>query len=288
MQEHTISVPFLRTPLGKKVWRRFFGANSWTKLAGDFRERELSGLITRPNYAYGMLRAADVAAFFGKTQVTVCEFGVATGLGLTNMADLADLIGKETGIHFRVVGFDTGAGLPAPSGHKDHPEMWSGGDFPMGDPKKLQASLKGRAELVLGDINDTIDEFKKTLTPECPLGFVSIDVDIYSGTVAALRGLGGPAECYLPAISFYLDDIGSYFSNDACGELCAMLEHNAANPLRPLYVDRSLPGRRPDGLASWYHSMYVCHILDHVLRQRPRERGSLTLQDHFRFMAALR
>ncbi|MEP7303677.1 MAG: hypothetical protein ABI699_19340 [Caldimonas sp.] len=283
-----MSVPVLRTPLARKVWRRLFGEDSWTRLAGDFREKEQAGLVRRPNYAYGMLRAADVARFFGKTQVTVCEFGVATGMGLTNMADLADLIGGETGIRFRVVGFDTGAGLPPPGGYKDHPELWSGGDFPMGDPEQLRARLKGRAELVLGNIDDTIDAFTKTLTPDCPLGFVSIDVDIYSGTVAALRGLGGPADCYLPAISFYLDDISSYFSNDACGELCAVHEHNAAHPLRLLDVDRSLPGRRDHPVASWYRSMYVCHILDHAARTRPRERGSLTLQDHLEFMAALR
>jgi len=287
MQQRSVSVPLLRNSLSKKVWRRLFGARSWTKLAGDLRERELSGLVTRPNYAYGMLRAADVARFFGKTQVTVCEFGVATGKGLTNMADLAEIIRAETGVRFRVVGFDTGTGLPPPTGYKDHPELWSGGDFQMGDPEKLRAHLKGRAELILGDIHDTISAFQDSLTPESPLGFVSIDVDIYSGTVAALRGLSGSPECYLPAMSFYLDDIGSYFSNDACGELCAVNEHNAAHPMRPLHVDRSLPGRRPDAVARWYGHMYVCHVLDHPTRQAPRERGAMTLEDHWKFMASL-
>jgi len=287
MQQRSISVPILRNPLSKKIWRRLFGARSWTNLAGDFRERELSGLVNRANYAYGMLRAADVARFFGKAQVTVCEFGVATGRGLTNMADLAEVIQAETGIRFRVVGFDTGAGLPPPNGYKDHPELWSGGDFPMGDPEKLRAQLKGRAELILGNIHDTIAAFTDSLTSDSPLGFVSIDVDIYSGTVAALRGLGGPAERYLPAISFYLDDIGSYFSNEACGELGAVNEHNLANPLRPVHIDRSLPGRRPDAVAWWYRSMYVCHVLDHPMRMAPRARGALTLQDHLKFMAAL-
>ena len=45
---------------------------------GGFREKEAFGLISRPNYAYGMLRAADLARFLGKKAVTVCEFGVAT------------------------------------------------------------------------------------------------------------------------------------------------------------------------------------------------------------------
>ena len=89
------------------------------------------------------------------------------------------------------------------------------------------------------------------------------------------------------AFATYLDDIGSYFSNDACGGLCAVNEHNASHPLRPLHMDRSLPGRRPDAVASWYRQMYVCHVLDHPYRMAPRERGAMTLEDHWKFMAAL-
>jgi hypothetical protein len=288
MADDTFGVSMMRTPLCRKIWQRLLGQRSWTKHAGSFREKEFLGLVTRANYTYGMLRAADTAAFFGKSEVTVCEFGVATGMGLTNMTEVAALIQAETGVRFRVVGFDTGAGLPPPTGYKDHPELWSGGDFAMEDPALLIAKLKGKAELILGDINDTIDAFTATLTPACPLGFVSIDVDIYSGTVSALRALGGSPESYLPAISFYLDDVGSYFSNFACGELCAVNEHNQAHPTRPIDIDRSLPGRRPDAVAAWYRSMYVCHVLDHPFRIQARERGSLSLQDHLKFMAALR
>jgi len=288
MKADSFAVSLLKTSLGRKIWHLTAGERSWTAHAGTFRERELHGLINRPNYTYGMLRAADVAKFFGTSEVTVCEFGVATGMGLTSMTEVADKIQAETGVRFRIVGFDTGAGLPPPSGFKDHPEMWSGGDFPMGDPEKLRARLKGKAELILGDINDTIGSFTATLTPERPLGFVAIDVDIYSGTVAALKGLEGPAGVYLPAISFYLDDVGSYFNNDVCGELGAVNEHNLAHPLRPIGIDRSLPGRRADVQATWHRHMYVCHVLDHPMRTQPRERGSLTLQDHLKFMAALR
>jgi hypothetical protein len=234
-----------------------------------------------------MLRAADVARYFGKSSVTACEFGVATGAGLTNMAELAEVIRKETGVRFRVVGFDTGTGLPPPTSYKDHPEMWSGGDFSMGNAQPLRERLKGRADLILGNIKDTIDPFVATLTPDCPLGFVSIDVDIYSGTVAALRALSGASDLYLPAISFYFDDVGSFFSNESCGELCAIAEHNAARPQRPIHPDRSLPGRRRDSFLGWYRSMYVAHILDHPSRNHPRERASLSLLDHLKFMAAL-
>jgi hypothetical protein len=234
-----------RLPIVPKIARRLLGPRSWTNLTGDFRQKEHHGLIDRANYAYGLLRAADTAKFFGISAVTACEFGVATGRGLTNMADCAKMVTDATGIRFRVVGFDTGAGLLPPGGHKDHPELWSSGDFAMQDPAELRRRLDGKAELILGDIAETIDPFVKTLTPECPLGFVSIDVDVYSGTVSALKGLSGPHDRYLPAVSFYFDDILFYFANEACGELAAIAEHNAANPLRP-YPSRP----QPSGLAS--------------------------------------
>lgn len=277
----------LTNPLIERLWKRILGSHSWTKRAGQFRDKERHGLIRRGTYAYGMLRAADTAKFFGKKAVTVCEFGVATGNGLANMVECAALITQETGIAFRIYGFDTGRGLPDPVGYKDHPELWSGGDFSMGDVDALRRRLDGRAELIIGDIKDTIGAFVTRLDDEAPLGFVSIDVDIYSGTVAALQGLSGPVGKYLPAISFYFDDVASFFSNVACGELCAIAEHNEANPSRPIDRDRSLPGRRVDAAVAWYQHMYVCHVLDHPFRLTPRERGSLSLQDHMSLMSAL-
>ena len=88
-----------------------------------------------------MLRAADCAKYFGLTSVTAIEFGVASGAGLLNMANLADMITQETGVHVRVVGFDTGAGLPSIQGYKDHPEIWNAGDFAMEDRPALLTSL---------------------------------------------------------------------------------------------------------------------------------------------------
>jgi len=100
-------------------------------MAGDFRTKEQYGLIERPNYAYGMLRAADCAKYFGHDEVTVVEFGVASGGGLTNMVDLAKVIEQETRVKLHIFGFDTVAGLPNVHGYKDHPEIWNAGDFTM-------------------------------------------------------------------------------------------------------------------------------------------------------------
>lgn len=257
--------------------RRVLGDRRWAQRRSDFRERELWGVVDRPYYAYGMLRAADLARYFGKNKVTVCEFGVAQGAGLLNMIELGEQITRETGVEYRIVGFDTGEGLPTVDGHKDHPEMWSVGDFPMVDRDALLSRLGGRAEMIFGDLKDTADGFRETIDPEAPIGFVSIDVDIYTGTVSAFRSLTGRPEQYLPVVSMYFDDVDSIFANEWCGGLAAINEFNEAHELRKIGRDRSIPGLRPAKAADWYQRMYTYHVLDHEDRRAPRKRDPLTI-----------
>ena len=251
---------------------------------GTFRQQEELGLLPRSNYAYGMLRAADLARFLGLKAVTACEFGVATGAGLTAMIDHAARLERETGIRFRIVGFDTGTGLPRVGGYEDHPELWSAGDFTMVNKEELTKRVEGRAELLLGDISDTVGGFVASLAREAPLGFVSVDVDIYTATCSALRCFEGPAEHYLPAVSIYFDDVSFYFANRWCGELRAIDEFNRDHELRKIDVDRGLTRRSIEVPAPWYSRMYVAHVLDHELRSRPVERESMTLEDHVKFV----
>ena len=251
---------------------------------GDFREMEAHGLVTRANYAYGILRAADLARFLGKSRATVCEFGVATGNGLCNMVELAELVRAQTGVEIRVVGLDTGAGLPAVAGYKDHPEIWSAGDFTMTNKEDLKRRVSGRAELIFGDIKDTVGGFVASLDESAPLGFISVDVDIYSGAKSALASLLGKPGLYAPAVSIYCDDVSFYFANRWCGELLAIAEFNDENATRKIDNDRSLPGHRPRQNDGWYRSMFVCHVLDHEVRTSPKQRSGLSLQEHYEFM----
>ena len=271
--------------LGRKLWSKAFGEDSWVRRFENFRTREHYGLIQRANYVYGMLRAADVAKYFGKKSTTVIEFGVASGAGLLNMIDVAPFIQKETGVTLRIVGFDTGKGLPPVEGFKDHPELWRSGDFAMEDRDALVRKISGRAEIIWGDISDTIGSFTETIDEAAPIGFISIDVDIYTATKAALQCLTGRSEKYNPAISMYFDDVSFFFANEWAGELAAIKEFNVEREFRKISRDMSLPGPRPRLAASWYPSMYVCHVLDHEGRQRSRERQKLTIADHYDFMA---
>jgi hypothetical protein len=131
----------LLTKVKRRAWKHVFGEASWIARTGNFRTKEQRGLIERANYAYGMLRAADCAKYFGHDEVTVVEFGVASGGGLTNMVDLAKIIEQETRVKFHIFGFDTGAGLPQIDGYKDHPEIWNPGDFTMEDRSGLEKSV---------------------------------------------------------------------------------------------------------------------------------------------------
>jgi hypothetical protein len=276
----------LATRIMRKTWKAVLGEKSWILNNEGFRARERCGLVSRPNYAYGMLRAADCAKYFGHRSVTAIEFGVASGAGLLNMVHLAGLIEAETGIRFHIVGFDTGTGLPTIQGFKDHPEIWNPGDFAMEERDKLVKKLQGRAEIVWGDIAQTVDEFTENIQPSCPIGFVSIDVDIYSGSKAALRCLTGTADKYIPAISMYFDDVSFFFANRWCGELASIAEFNNENELRKIDIDRSLCGRVSLGSNNWHQMMHVCHILDHAARQIPPTRDQLTIKSHYEFMKA--
>ena len=200
------------------------------------------------------------------------------------MIDLAGRLERENGMGFRIVGFDTGAGLPQIGGYEDHPELWSSGDFAMVNKEELKKRIDGRAELLLGDIKDTVSDFVASLSREAPLGFVSVDVDIYSATCSALRCLEGPAEYYLPAISMYFDDVAFYFANRWCGELRAIEEFNRDHELRKIDNDRGLQYRPIEAPALWHSHMYVAHILDHELRSHPPDRQSMGLEDHVNFM----
>jgi hypothetical protein len=274
----------LATRIQRKIWKQVFGEASWVSRTGDFRTREQYGLIERPNYLYGMLRAADCAKYFGKTSVTAIEFGVASGSGLLNMANLAAIITHETGIKFRIVGFDTGAGLPTIQGYKDHPEIWNPGDFAMEDRPSLLKQLGGRADVIWGDIAETITPFTDDIDPSSPIGFISVDVDLYSAAKSALKCLSSSPEKYTPAVSMYFDDVSFYFANEWAGELAAISEFNSQNEFRKIGRDRSLPGHRPIRAEAWYSTMHVCHVLDHPARQTTTRRSKLTINEHAKFM----
>lgn len=254
---------------------------------GTLRERIRFDLEGRPPYAWGLLTAADAAKFFGFNQITAIEFGVAEGAGLLELCRLASLVTEEAGVSIRVVGFDNGIGLPPPLGFRDHPEIWTEGDFAMGDAEALRAHLPANGELILGDIAQTLPAFLASCPVEAPIAFCSFDLDMHTATVAALSVYLGSAELCLPVGVAYFDDtlggaksFGSLCRNAKAGQLNAIETFNRTHALRVIDPIRTLRYRRPLRDEQWLEQVYGVHMLDHPARTLQRRSEALTMRQH--------
>jgi hypothetical protein len=232
---------------------------------GSFRAKVAFDLVVRQHTAYCLLRCADQARALGLSSVTAIEFGVASGAGLLNMAEIASKISKETGIAFKIIGFDTAKGMPPPVDYRDHPDLYREGDFRM-DEARLRQSMPVGVELIIGDLKDTVDTLFQFVTAESPIGYVCVDVDFYSSTKYALTSLKGPPDRYLPKTYIYLDDLEDEAHNSNCGELLALSEFNKEVAPRIMERPMFLRGYRVMKNARWIDHIFVCHILDHTTR----------------------
>jgi hypothetical protein len=234
---------------------------------GSFRTRVAFDVVRRRHYAFGLLRAADHARRYGIDSIAAAEFGVSAGAGLINLGRIGLEISKATGVRIRVFGFDTGAGLPPPKDYRDHPELFQAGDFTM-DVEKLRRRLPENTELVLGDVANTVIDFRRRLEPSSPLAFAAIDVDYYSSARAALAIFGDPdPRKYVPLPIVYLDDVTDEMQNSWCGELLAVNEFNSSHRMRKIEIDRFLRSRRIFKQARWIDQIYLLHVLDHPALQ---------------------
>lgn len=221
-------------------------------------------ILDRPHYAFSLLIAFTEAKRLGLTGMTAVELGVGEGGGLMSLCETAAILSREFDIACDIVGFDTGAGVPRPQGYRDHPEIWSEGQF-MHDKDALAAQLPGNARILYGDVKETVPRFCSRLRKEKPIGFVSLDLDYYSSTKNGLGIFLSAAEYYLPAVLMYVDDIERLLTyNRYCGEMLAMREFNQENDHRkierkPVRVDRKRK--------YWHRQIYCCHVLDHPIRQ---------------------
>lgn len=147
------------------------------------------------------------------------------------------------------------------------------------DVELLQRSLPANAQLVVGDVVDTVPRFAASIGPAAPIGFVSIDLDYYSSTKDALGVLNAPPEHYLPTTGTYLDDIRGEPYNSYCGEQLAIKEFNEENDFRKIEKnDASFAKSRVFQRAGWIDDMFTLHVLDHPTRStidQPRERLAL-------------
>jgi len=236
-------------------------------------------ISSRPAYLLGLTAAVSQAKLQGVREIAAIEFGVAGGAGLIAMQQEAEAVERDSGVAIRVYGFDMGPeGLPALIGDfRDHPEEWRSGDYPM-QVESLRRRLKERTTLIIGNIRDTADGFFENQRPP-PLGFVAIDVDLYSSTCQALRIFRTPARRMLWHTPMYFDDIGFMFNHRFAGELLAIEEFN--NESRDVKIDRWYGVRygRPFPERPYLEQMYVAHDIAATSSvQLGRSSGALPLR----------
>lgn len=246
-------------------------------LAEQIFHDRLGGGKERPPYAFGVWLATLEAAKLGIKKLTVLEFGVFHGAGLLSLCRICEIIHQSTDMEFEIFGFDTPNGMPTVMDHRDHPEIWQTGDFANTDHDALRAKLTPNARLILGDIRETLPRFMtEHLSPSAPLGFVSMDVDLYSSCKAALEvfKVENP-KCLLPASIVYFDDINDLLTlNQWCGEMLAIREFNEENASRKLEEKRIRQNHAPAG---WHDHIYACHVLDHPVIQGTEKCGSIDI-----------
>lgn len=234
------------------------------RLPISVKTRAVWELSTRPAYLLGILTAAYQALKQKVPEISVMEFGVAGGEGLVAIQREAEAVERETGIRIKVYGFDMGPqGLrPFIGDYRDHPDAWRPGDFPM-DEAKLRSRLTTRTTLILGDVRDNVPGFFETFKPP-PLGFVSIDLDLYSSTRDALQIFSQPDKKMLWHVPLYFDDIEFIFNHKFAGELLAIREFNGKN--NQVKIDRwyGLRAGRPFPERPFLEKFYVAHDLEAI------------------------
>jgi hypothetical protein len=230
-----------------------FGLGSWHQAA-------LFDALPYNFYAVGLEAAVRSAQMFQQGSFTAIEFGVAGGNGLMSLISHARSLRRLTGLDVQVVGFDAGAGLPECSDWRDAPWLFNPGDYPC-DIDALRKRIDGGAELIIGDIRETLPLWLSQ--PHPPIGFASIDVDYYSSSKPILENFRTcPGDRLLPISALYFDDVDLFGMPSRAGELAAISEFNSEATDR--FIDRAdwLRCSRPFPEAPWLRKMFDLYCLD--------------------------
>ena len=215
--------------------------------------------VPRPHYLLGVIAAVTQANSEGRSNISIVEFGVASGAGLLELERYAKLVEQEYDINIKVFGFDTGCGLPnLIAEYRDHPDWWQSGDYPMSE-EALRSRLTDRTKLIIGDIKNTIDQFSTYLTS--PIGFIAFDLDLYSSTKNALRILNFESSTYLNRIYIYFDDIDAAHNHKYAGVLTAINEFNERDENTKIDRWRGVEYDRIWKDDPWLKKMYIARNL---------------------------
>lgn len=227
-------------------------------------ERQGRGHLAYPSYLYGMLAAARTAVAIGSKSFSAIEFGVAGGNGLRALEKHAETIEAAFPLQVSVFGFDTGAGLLDASDPRDCAFALRAGEFRM-DEHKLRRKIR-RAELILGPVEETVGPFMEQAAARGipPIGFISQDLDVYTGTLATLRALPEDPQRLLPRVPMYFDDLTGYPYTTEVAEWAAIKAFNERGGRKIGQIanlDQALGGTAR--FATWPRHFFMLHVFDH-------------------------
>lgn len=196
----------------------------------SYDRRILEGAVDRPFYGYCIYVAAKLADALDYDRLSVMEFGVGDGSGLDSIEDHVEQIETIFDPTFEIYGFDTGDGPPPPESYKDMPHAYEDTYTSEAYEGYAISSWGSRADLVLGDVEETVPNFFKE-HDAAPVGCAFFDMNLYSSTEAGLRLFEAEAENLLPRVICHFDTVVSNevfrsFNNEYVGENAAINEFN--------------------------------------------------------------
>jgi hypothetical protein len=225
--------------------------------------------VERPAYAFIVLKAAWLAKSLGHSKVSVIEFGVAGGNGLVLLEEYARRVEEEYEVEIRVIGFDTGKGMPKPKDPRDLPYLWFEGDFCM-DETKLKEKLGESVSLQIGEVKDTVEHVDELLQ-EFPVGGIVFDLDYYSSTLEAFKIFDKPENTRLPRVISLLDNVkgrAEFPINIHVGELAAVETYNQLNAHKKIGQINYLRHKRKKPSA-WNDQIYLFQDFEHSKYAEP-------------------
>ena len=161
---------------------------------GSFVQKIKYDLVPRAPYSFGLDSAFKQAKSQAEhdpniKRLLIIEFGVASGAGLINLVNKSKKLSNYYNLECKIIGFDSGEGLPHSIDYRDHPEKYLFGDFVPSDINSLKSKLPNNAKLYIGDIRQTLMEFNNDvkhgdscLCVPCKFPPGTIRVDPLAGT----------------------------------------------------------------------------------------------------------
>jgi hypothetical protein len=222
-----------------------------------------SGRLPRPDYAWGAFQSINLAKVLELKRVSFIEFGVAGGNGLVALEHIAQKLEAIFNVEIDIYGFDAVSGMPQSRDHRDLPNLWRPGHYPMNEAK-LKARLK-KARLVLGPVENTVGQF--IASSPSPIAFIAFDLCFYSSTIHAFQLFNAEPAVLLPRVHCFFRNILGRTFGDYNGERLAISDFNASHEMRKISKIYGLQYylRLPIARQRWVEQFYMAHIFDHAL-----------------------